>query len=371
MGYRDDGNDKGCFSAANTQTKYQGLLGVWSARTFGQRLPQGTPGPGKRRGARIKENMWNQAQRLPNQTTALLPPTQTSEEGARQHSRGSQTLRSPEEDDSTGVEPVVAVGRAGGDSCYVPVDVEGVPCAALVDTGSTVTLVRADVLPSGTMFEPTSVRLRTVTGELAAMKGRGVLSVSVGGVEVRHPVWIADVQDPCILGLDFLKATGCLLDLQAGTVSFRVGPVITMTRIHNPAEPAGRPPTPTVSTLEIEENPLSVPVSPVTPTQDNSPPVTPGLRHPSTAPPQLPQTEVEEAQSAVLEVWRKNCGGLNPEQQEQLGQLLLEFQGSFAMKEEEVGRTHLVEHEIDTGDSRPIRCRPRRLPLARLPLPTI
>lgn len=35
------------------------------------------------------------------------------------------------------------------------------------------------------------------------------------------------------------------------------------------------------------------------------------------------------------------------------------------MNEEEVGRTHLVEHEIDTGDSRPIKCRPRRLPLAR------
>ncbi|XP_034071053.1 uncharacterized protein LOC117545404 [Gymnodraco acuticeps] len=160
--------------------------------------------------------MWNQARRLPKQTTALLPPTQTSAEGARHHSRGSQTLRPPEKDDSTGVEPVVAVGRAGGDSCYVPVEVEGVPCDALVDTGSTITLVRAEVLPSGTMFEPTAVRLRTVTGELAAMKGRGVLSVSVGGVEVRHPVWIADVQDLCILGLDFLKATGCLLDLQAG-----------------------------------------------------------------------------------------------------------------------------------------------------------
>ena len=108
-----------------------------------------------------------------------------------------------------------------------------------------------------------------------------------------------------------------------------------------------------------------MPLSPVTPTQGNSAPVTPGLCHPTTAPPQLPHTGVDEAQSAVLEGWRKNCGGLNPEHQEQLWQLLLEFQGSFAMSEEEVGRTHLVEHEIDTGDSRPIKCRPRRLPLSR------
>ncbi|XP_034079967.1 uncharacterized protein LOC117551264 [Gymnodraco acuticeps] len=39
--------------------------------------------PGKRRGARIEEDMWNQARRLPKQTTALLPPTQTSAGGAR------------------------------------------------------------------------------------------------------------------------------------------------------------------------------------------------------------------------------------------------------------------------------------------------
>ncbi|XP_010778044.1 uncharacterized protein, partial [Notothenia coriiceps] len=200
-----------------------------------------------------KGKMRSQAQNPPNQTTALLPPTQTSEEGARQHSRGNRALLLPEEYDSTCLEPVVAVGRAGGgDSCYAPVTVEGVPCTALVDTGSTVTLVRADVLSSETHLEPTAVRLRTVTGELVPMRGKGMLTVLVGGVEVHHPVWIADVQDPYILGLDFLRASGCHLDLQAGTVSFHGGPVITMTRIHTPAEPAGRPPTHPVKTRKTE-----------------------------------------------------------------------------------------------------------------------
>ena len=45
------------------------------------------------------------------------------------------------------------------------------------------------------------------------------------------------------------------------------------------------------------------------------------------------------------------------QQQGQLWQLLLEFQGSFPMSEEEVGRTHLVQHDT-------IKCRPHRLPLA-------
>ena len=34
-------------------------------------------------------------------------------------------------------------------------------------------------------------------------------------------MWIAAVQDLCILGLDFVKATGYQLDLEKGTVSYQ------------------------------------------------------------------------------------------------------------------------------------------------------
>ncbi|KAJ8383354.1 hypothetical protein AAFF_G00221440 [Aldrovandia affinis] len=83
------------------------------------------------------------------------------------------------------------------------------------------------------------------------------------------------------------------------------------------------------------------------------------------APAQLPQAGEEGLLAAVREVWRKNCDGLDPQQQGQLWQLLLDFQDSFTMSEGEVGRTELVQHDIDTGDAPPIKCRPRRLPLAR------
>ena len=135
----------------------------------------------------------------------------------------------PEADNNSGGGVIVAVGRVStGDFCCVPVTVEGVPCAALVDTGSTVTVVRPDVVPEGTSLEPTLVPLRTVTGELAPMTGRAVLSMTVGGESLRHMAWIAAVQDPCILGLDFLRASGCQLDLLRGTVSFYEGPVVTL-----------------------------------------------------------------------------------------------------------------------------------------------
>lgn len=82
---------------------------------------------------------------------------------------------------------MVAVGRAlAGEACCIPVLVEGVPCSALVDTGST-----------------------------------GLLLVTVGEKTLRHPVLVAAVQDLCILGLDFTRHAGCQLELQRETVFFK------------------------------------------------------------------------------------------------------------------------------------------------------
>ncbi|KAJ7992703.1 hypothetical protein DPEC_G00281430 [Dallia pectoralis] len=67
----------------------------------------------------------------------------------------------------------------------------------------------------------------------------------------------------------------------------------------------------------------------------------------------------------VKDICRKNSEGLSSEQREQLEQLLVEFKDSFAWDEQGVGCTHLVQHEIDTGDAQPIKTRPRRIPLAQ------
>ena len=153
-------------------------------------------------------------------------------------------------------EPVVVVGRTCvGDFCHVPGTVEGVPCTALVDTGSTVTLVRPDVVPGWTQLEPTTVQLRTVTGGLAPMKGRGEMTLTVGGEAVRHPVWVASVQDPCILGLDFLKATGCQLDLGRGTLRFQDGPVIALSAVTPPVAAPTTLPAREVGTAEQRATP--------------------------------------------------------------------------------------------------------------------
>ena len=69
----------------------------------------------------------------------------------------------------------------GGDSCYVPVAVEVVPCSALVDNGSSGTVLRTDVCPEWIQLKSTDVQLRTTTGGLAQMKGTGLLTVTLRG----------------------------------------------------------------------------------------------------------------------------------------------------------------------------------------------
>ncbi|KAM9447691.1 uncharacterized protein ACWYII_013122 [Salvelinus alpinus] len=230
----------------------QGLLGLWPARPSAPSMPNVPQSSGKRLGVRIDRVV---------RTPGFLSQPPSSSGGAHRHRRGSKAPLPPEADEGKRMEPVVVVGRTCvGDFCHVPVTVEGVPCSALVDTGSTVTLVRPDIVPGWTQCEPTTVQLRTVTATSTTQP-----SVSLG----------------------------------------------------------------------------------------------------RTLPAQLPQMGEERTLSAVREIWGRNCVGLDPEQQERLGQLLFEFRDSFVLSEEEVGQTHLVQHEIDTGDARPIKMRPRCIALAR------
>lgn len=239
--------------------------------------------------------------------------------------------------------------------CHVPIMLAGAPCVALVDTGSTAMLMRPDVVPRGTLLEPTVVNLRTVTGELAPMLGRGSVSIQVGDLSVDFEVWVAAVQDPCILGLDFLRAARCVLDLGMNTVTFPGGPTVEM--VHPAHVPSLHQATSNTAETQQSFDPLlkSFPTMPTTlhHTMDMQPP----------APGQISATD-EDKVAAVREIWKRSSDHLEADQQEALWRVLLEYKDIFALSEEEVSLTHLVQHEIDTGDAWPVKMRPRRLPLA-------
>ncbi|MGH0153471.1 UNVERIFIED_CONTAM: hypothetical protein FKN15_038228 [Acipenser sinensis] len=54
------------------------------------------------------------------------------------------------------------------------------------------------------------------------------VQINIAGRTFFHLVWVVEIQEPCILGLDFLQFAGGLLDVQAGTVQFRGGPPVRL-----------------------------------------------------------------------------------------------------------------------------------------------
>ena len=116
-------------------------------------------------------------------------------------------------------------------------------------------------------------------------------------------------------------------------------------------------------TLSALSSPPLVPHTPA----DRQPPALATLPSKCLGPlPLVQPSTMEEVDrlSAVREIWRRHCDILEPWQQEELWQVLSEFKDIFALTDSDVGLTHLVQHEIDTGDAQPIKTRPRRLPMA-------
>lgn len=44
--------------------------------------------------------------------------------------------------------------------------------------------------------------------------------------------------------------------------------------------------------------------------------------------------------------------------------MLMQYQHCFSKHEDDIGRTNLIEHHIDTKEAKPIKQPPRRVPLA-------
>ena len=90
--------------------------------------------------------------------------------------------------------------------------VDGKPCRLTVDTGAEKTLVRPDML--ATMRLPDAPqRLCGVTGHCVQLKGPVEARIGVGSTVQRLPVYVADLDEHCLLGLDYLTQSKACVDL--------------------------------------------------------------------------------------------------------------------------------------------------------------
>lgn len=110
----------------------------------------------------------------------------------------------------------------GSDSLSVQGKVQGSPCRCIIDTGSNITIVRPDVVAKVAKkinIKPVDCYLKTVTGEAAPVVGRATLHFQIGNFETCQEVWLAEITDPCVIGLDFLVRHNCRVDIASATLT--------------------------------------------------------------------------------------------------------------------------------------------------------
>ena len=84
-----------------------------------------------------------------------------------------------------------------------------------MDTGSNISIIHPDLLKGKSqILQPVDSCLKTVTGEKTPIRGKAELKIEIGCQTFPHEIWVADIQDECILGLDFLALHECLVNLR-------------------------------------------------------------------------------------------------------------------------------------------------------------
>ncbi|XP_042073272.1 uncharacterized protein LOC121813519 [Haplochromis burtoni] len=245
------------------------------------------------------------------------------------------------------------VGRVGHlKGLYLSCCVEDQPCQALVDTGSTISLIRPGVLPetSGPLVKgwlPTDTQLMTVTGEKTVMRGKKPLRIRVKDLELVHDFWLADIQDQCIIGLDLLSRWGACVDTAKLAITLGAE-TFALQRGQKQGAGTRRDRRRAAAAQQISDagGSGSSPLASASASQPDKPPST-------------------ETIEAVDDLWQRSSVGLNVDQRQRLRCLLDENVDIFAASDKDCRQTSLVQHTIDTSSAQPIRLRPHRLPLSK------
>ncbi|KRX48538.1 Transposon Ty3-I Gag-Pol polyprotein [Trichinella murrelli] len=218
--------------------------------------------------------------------------------------------------------PVVVIRSPEIETPIVEGSVGGVGCDMLVDTGSAVTLADERFMRhSKTMRDVPKplIRLETASGIELEITNACVTEIVLGkSVTVQHTVLcVKELSHKILLGWDFMRYHCCTPDPTAGCLRMRQGN-IPFLRFHS-----------------------------VTPVRAESPQSELMAHHP-----------VQEAMENVLSSEQDSSG----KHRSALAAILREFADVLSTSDEGLGRTSVVRHAIHTGDAKPVRCSPRRIP---------
>ncbi len=306
---------------------------------------------------------------------------------------------------------------------YITATIEGVEIDCLVDSGATLSVIHPSyfeaICKKKTIpLQLTRGSLRMADGGLVSALGKASLCLKLPSQqEITYTFVVADVEASIVLGLDFLKSQHGIIDTYSG--------MLTLDGVtHQCHDKDG---TTALYHVKLTETVTVQPgLEMIIPGRvDGEPNFAMGLVEPHNSSctekgllvakvvvdPQLPEVPVrvmnfsgeaqtlykgtciatcepvsEELQgddatigqvnriSAVTEdnlpehlqeLYKESTRNL-PDQasKKKVRDLLCKYAGTFAVSKEDLGRTDLVKHKIDTGLTHPIKQRPRRVPIA-------
>ncbi|GBM89606.1 Retrovirus-related Pol polyprotein from transposon 297, partial [Araneus ventricosus] len=245
----------------------------------------------------------------------------------------------------------------------------------LVDTGANVTLVRTDLaqkLKGNFIYTAPNISLKTATGEKAEIHGKLDAAIECGSRKFQHKIYVADITDPCILGLDFLQKFNFMVDLEKNEI--RTGgeeiPLFSASAEDSkyavtdfPSEGSQKGVLVAATLVDLKKGAIPVRVLNL----DHKPKTIDKGAVIATCEPvvDIVARPQEFSESLRLSSILENLEGLNEEQRTAVKELLQEFQNLFSASDSDVGRCNMTQHRINTGNHPPIKQYPRRLPLAK------
>lgn len=305
---------------------------------------------------------------------------------------------------------------------YIKALVCGIKVNCLVDTGSTLTVlhpIKYSEIKDGLKprINKSCSQLRMADGGLVSPMGVGIFTIEIEGRCFEHRMIVADIEAPVVFGYDFLYKIGCTIDMGTGSIHVN-GDVIKCEKesqmssifkikIHEDtiipadcetilsAKVEGDVAQNQIMIIEQHNLKLNYPglllANTVIDTNDEYVALRvinlhdePRLLRENTcaAYGEVVSDVVEligdEDSSRVATICATSdnvpahvkglCDSfsdLSPEQQKKATSLILKHQHVFSKSKNDLGRTKLIQHKINTGDARPTKQAPRRLPLSK------
>ena len=212
----------------------------------------------------------------------------------------------------------IRTARTGGEALFIETYLNGKRYFFLVDTGATVSILRPDVAQhcKSTVKKSRYTGLKTASGERIQLDGECRASLRFGAHEFRHSFLVARIRDKAILGLDFLRQIKACINLRNSTIDLPSGKV------------------PLKQRWECVQTILQVKLE-------------------------------EKDDTWLLPILQSTDLPPNSKEWKAFASLLKRFRSATATDGKLVGRTHIVQHSIDTGNSLPIKQAPRRIPFSQ------